>query len=209
VPHPLIDDLRQKRKEHTSAMLPFLYTAQRDRWHHFVAGDESWFFFNASPCWIWTLSGDNIATKSRLDIQSKTFWFVIMWSPSGFHVVDRLPNDTKMNTAYFLTNKHILLDQTIFSRGSAPHQKRLVLHLDHGAVHPSPASRDWLEEHDMYRMPQLPYSPALASSDFYLFPTVKEKLERTQVADEDESLESLHAILMRIDRDELNRAFQA
>jgi hypothetical protein len=30
VPHPLTDDLWQKRKEHASAILPFLYTAQRD-----------------------------------------------------------------------------------------------------------------------------------------------------------------------------------
>jgi hypothetical protein len=29
------------------------------------------------------------------------------------------------------------------------------------------------------------YSPDLASSDFYLFPIVKEKLEQIQLADED------------------------
>jgi hypothetical protein len=34
-------------------------------------------------------------------------------------------------------------------------------------------------------MSQPPYSPDLAPSDFYLCPTMKEKLERTQVADED------------------------
>jgi hypothetical protein len=31
-----------------------------------------------------------------------------------------------------------------------------------------------------------PYSPDLAPSDFCLFPIVKEKLERIQVADEDQ-----------------------
>jgi hypothetical protein len=45
----LTDDLRQKRKEHASAMLPFLYAVQRDGWHHIVSGDESWFFFNTWP----------------------------------------------------------------------------------------------------------------------------------------------------------------
>jgi hypothetical protein len=61
----------------------------------------------------------------------------------------------------------------------------------------------------MRRMPQPPYSPDRVSSDFYLFPTVKEKLERTQVADEDQFFESLQAILRRIDREELDRVFQA
>jgi hypothetical protein len=38
---------------------------------------------------------------------------------------------------------------------------------------------------------------------------VKEKLERTQMADEDQFFESLQAILRGIDREELNRVFQA
>jgi hypothetical protein len=46
VPHLLNDDLRQKRKEHASVIVPFLYAAQRDGWHYLVTDDESWFFFN-------------------------------------------------------------------------------------------------------------------------------------------------------------------
>jgi hypothetical protein len=48
VPHLLSDDLRQKRKEHATAMLPFLHAAERDGWHHLVTGDESWSFFDTS-----------------------------------------------------------------------------------------------------------------------------------------------------------------
>jgi hypothetical protein len=48
VSHLLTDHLRQKRKDHASAMLPFVSVAQRDGWHHLVAGDESWVFFNIS-----------------------------------------------------------------------------------------------------------------------------------------------------------------
>jgi hypothetical protein len=39
--HLLADDTCQKRKEHASAMLPFLCAAQGDDWHHLVTGDES------------------------------------------------------------------------------------------------------------------------------------------------------------------------
>jgi hypothetical protein len=58
-------------------------------------------------------------------------------------------------------------------------------------------------------MPQPPYLPDLARSNFYLFPTVKEKLERTHVADEDQFSESLQAILRGINQEELNKVFQA
>jgi hypothetical protein len=41
VPHPLTDYLRQKRKDHTSTMFPFLFAARRDGWHHLVTRDKS------------------------------------------------------------------------------------------------------------------------------------------------------------------------
>jgi hypothetical protein len=58
-------------------------------------------------------------------------------------------------------------------------------------------------------MSQSVYSSDLASSDFYFFPTVKEKLERTHVTDEDHCFGSLQAILRGIDQEELNKVFQA
>jgi hypothetical protein len=54
-----------------------------------------------------------------------------------------------------------------------------------------------------------PYSPDLASNDFYLFPPVKEKLDRIQVANEDQLFESLKEILKRVDQEKLNGIFRA
>jgi hypothetical protein len=59
-------------------MLPFLHTDERDGWHHFVTSDDTWFFFNTLPRRMWTLSRDDVITKSRLDIQSKNFMFTII-----------------------------------------------------------------------------------------------------------------------------------
>jgi hypothetical protein len=84
-----------------------------------------------------------------------------------------------------------------------------VVHLDNCTVHTSRASTDWLEEHGIRRMPHPLYSLDLASCDFYLFPTVKEKLERIQVADDDQFSECLQEILSGIDQGELNGVFQA
>jgi hypothetical protein len=70
--HLLTHDLREKRKEHAKAMLPFLLIAERNSWHYLVTGDESWFFLNILPHRMWTLSRDDVVTKLRLDIQTKT-----------------------------------------------------------------------------------------------------------------------------------------
>jgi hypothetical protein len=54
-----------------------------------------------------------------------------------------------------------------------------------------------------------PYLPDLIPCGFYLFPTVKEKLERIQVVDEDQFSEFLQNILRNIDQEELKVVFQA
>jgi hypothetical protein len=53
------------------------------------------------------------------------------------------------------------------------------------------------------------YLPDLATSDFYLFLTVKERLERIQVADEDQLFECMQDILRYIDQEKSNGIFQA
>jgi hypothetical protein len=108
-------------------MLPFLHAAERGGWHHLVTDDESWFFFDTSPRRMWTLSRDNMATKPRQQIQSKKFMFTIIWNPTGFYVLDIFPNDTKMNSEYFVTNILISQEQMIFPCRRATHEKRLVV----------------------------------------------------------------------------------
>jgi hypothetical protein len=141
----------QKRYCH-SCMLPSM-----------MAGIIIWPVISCDFSWIdhhvaCGLCRKGVVTKPRLDIQSRKFMFTIMWNPSGFYIVDRLPNDTKMNNDYFVINIFIPSEQVIFPRGRAPHQKRLMVHLDNCSVHTSRVSRDWLEEHDMRRMSDLPYS---------------------------------------------------
>jgi hypothetical protein len=121
--------------------------------------------------------------------------FTITWNPHGFHIVDKLPNDAKMDSDYFMTKIISMFEQAIFPRGRAAHQKRVMVHIDSCSVRTSPTSTSWLEEHGMGRMPYPSYSPDLTPNDFYLFLTVKEKLERIQVTEEDQHFECLQEIL--------------
>jgi hypothetical protein len=96
-----------------------------------------------------------------------------------------------MNSDYFLTNIHIPLEQTIILWRKTLHEKRLVVSADNCSVHKSRGSTDWLEKHGIHRIPDQPYLPNLATSGLCLFSTVKEKLERIHLADEDQFFECL------------------
>jgi hypothetical protein len=114
-----------------------------------------------------------------------------------------------MNSDYFLTKFPSPLEQAIFPRGKAGHQKKHVVHVNNSSVQRNRASTSWLEEYGTRCMPCPPYLLDFASSGFYLFPTVKEKLERIQVIDRDQLCDCLQEILAGINHDELNQVFRA
>jgi hypothetical protein len=205
----LTDEFRAKRKEFASLMIPYIMAARRDGWRHFVTGDESWFFLMSAPRRMWALARDDVVSKPRTEIQSKKFMFTIMWNPLGFHVIDRLATGEKINSTYFTA--HILgpLHQVFFPTGRNPREKRLVVHVDNCSVHRSQTTRTFMQNNDMTDMPHPPYSPDLAPSDFYLFGTVKEKLEHDGITDEDQLFEVLVEILRSIPGEQLVAVFEA
>jgi hypothetical protein len=59
----------------------------------------------------------------------------------------------------------------------------------------------------MIRLKQPPYSPDLAPSDFYLFPTIKERLTDVQMVDEEDLFYQLRELLNDIPVRELRKVF--
>jgi crotonobetainyl-CoA:carnitine CoA-transferase CaiB-like acyl-CoA transferase len=132
-----------------------------------------------------------------------------MWNPRRFQVVNQLPSDTKMDSEYFTTNVLAPLREESITRDRAQHPKLLVVHMDNCSIHMCGATQRFMSEHQMSRMPQPPHSPDLAPSDFYLFPTAKNRLERIHTVDGDDLFEQLLEILQAIPVDELERVSPA
>jgi hypothetical protein len=188
-------------------MITILAAAPHEGWHHLVTRDESWFFLSSSPRRIWTLSRDYVVTKPKHDIHTQKFIFTVIWNSLGFQVVDKLPTGTKMNNNYFITNILEPLEQKIFPNGRKPHVKRLAIHLDNCSIHTSGVSEVFMTEHNMVRLKHPPYSPDRAPSDFYLFPTIKERLADIQMVDEEDFFSRLREFLNEIPVRELGKVF--
>jgi hypothetical protein len=94
--------------QYTQAMLPILHAVEGNNWHYLISGDESWFFLES----ITISHVDSVERwpdhKAETKHSERKFMFTIMWNASGFYIVDRLLNDTKMNSNYFVTNILIL-----------------------------------------------------------------------------------------------------
>jgi transposase len=67
---------------------------------------------------------------------------------------------------------------------------------------------NFMEQNGMESMPDPPYSPHLAPSDFFLFPLVKKRLDQFECDNRDDLLEAITEILGSIQVDDLYRVFQ-
>jgi transposase len=90
-----------------------------------------------------------------------------------------------MESDYFSTNILGPVEQKVFPTGRNPHAKRSTIHRDNGSIQTSRTTEEYIRQHNMIRVQHPLYSPDLAPSDFYLFPTIKEKLKDIQMVDEE------------------------
>jgi histone-lysine N-methyltransferase SETMAR len=132
-----------------------------------------------------------------------------MWNTRGFHVVNQSPSDTKVDNDYLATNVLAALREEFIPRDRARHPKPLVVHMDNCSIHTSGATQRFMSEHQMSGMPQPPYCPDLAPSDFYLFTTMEDRLDKIHMVDGDDFFEQLSEILQEIPIDESERVFTA
>ena len=64
-----------------------------------------------------------------------------------------------------------------------------------------------MDQSDITRAPQPPYSPDIAPSDFFLFGYMKEKLKGCKFSSKEELLSAIYAILEEIPEQQLKEVF--
>jgi hypothetical protein len=103
-----------------------------------------------------------------------------------------------MSSDSFPTNHLVRLEQKMLPTGRRPQAKRHFL---------SGETEVYISEPNTRRLKHPPYSPDLAPSDFYLFPTIKEKLKDIQMVDEEDLFYRLQELLNGISCKELDKVF--
>jgi ABC-type uncharacterized transport system YnjBCD substrate-binding protein len=84
-------------------LLFVLHHQQQRSWHDIVTFDESWFYFNTDHELIWLQGDGEIPEMERQTIQSGKVMLTIVWTQSGFHLINVFPKDSNFNASYYIT----------------------------------------------------------------------------------------------------------
>jgi hypothetical protein len=131
---------------------------------------------------------------------------MIVWNPSGFHLINALPKDCKFNANFGVTQ--VLGPLSVWRRTQLGRTNRkLIVHCDDARPHTARMALDFMERNAMERAPYPSYSPDMALSDFHLFGHVKHLLAGHEFANRDNLLEAGDHILSGIGKEILERVF--
>jgi hypothetical protein len=128
----------------------------------------------------------------------------VIWGIDSFHVVNLMTSQHSFDSQYFVDHVKIPLVGKVFPNGRNSHARRLSLHLDNCGVHFSKVTERFVAEKHILCVPQLPYSPDLAPSDFWPFGHLKNSLARWKFDEPEELLKGITSFLQGVQRSELH-----
>jgi histone-lysine N-methyltransferase SETMAR len=120
----------------------------------------------------------------------------VFFNGTGQFLIDILSDGMKMNTDYFADNIIEEMARLYYSQGRRPRERRVMLHFDNAPIHCTGPVRDRMVVTELERMEHPPYSPDLASCNFFLFGYVKGKLVGKQYETPEHLVSEVEILMM-------------
>lgn len=180
VPKALRDENKIQRADHAIEFLNRLDADSESFYRRLVTGDETWIYQydpeNKIQSKQWLPIGSSGPIKFHAERSVKKVLATVFWDSEGVILVDFLEGQRTVTGSYYeqvLRKLHVALAK---KRPGKLHQ-RILFHHDNAPAHSCKTSRAVLREFRWELLSHPPYSPDLASSDFFLFPKLKEQIK--------------------------------
>ena len=210
IPHSLTLEQKSVRVDFCKIMLKRFDNGTSRAVSDILTGDETW-IYNYDPetkqqSKEWVEEDAPPPTKvGRVKSVGKQMW-PIFFRSSGFVAAVAL-EDRKTVTADWYTT--VCLPKVITEINSQREKtgvRGILLHYDNASSYT--ALRKFLEDSGLRTLHHPPYSPDLATCDFWLFPTIKNELRGKRFSSNEELAGALFEVIETIPKDEWKMCFQ-
>ena len=180
VPHIFNEDQKRQRVFCAQKFIQLLEPNGHKRLKDVITGGETWIYFYGIPNkrqnMIWVADNEPRPIVERKGFQRRKHLFAIFFNCEGPVLVDTLPKKTTLTGTYYHQNILPGVIQDTEQKRPTTGLKDVLLHHDNPSPDKAKTVKDYLEEQQLQVLPHPPYSPDLAPCDFWLFPTLKERL---------------------------------
>jgi hypothetical protein len=153
-PPLLTAEQKQIRLQMVIELLQVLSVQSTRQCYDIVTLDESWIYLFSEHDLMWTAPGEIVVDRERHTVQSPKLMLMVMWTPTGFHVLKVLPKGRKFNVQYYINDIMVAIsDWRRQTGGTRPNT--LWVHSDNARPHTAKMSKDYV---GFNRMKQAPHS---------------------------------------------------
>lgn len=179
LPHDLTDEQRTLRANTCTQLLTF---RRNQKWlDNLITGDEKWVtYVNYTRKRQWIGKGEPGIPTPKPDPHGKKIMLSVWWGVNGVVHWELLPKNTTVTADYYCQQLDRLA-QKLHGK-----QDLVYFHHDNARPHVSTVVRQKLLELGWTVIPQPPYSPDTAPTDYHLFRSLQHELEEKRFQDEEE-----------------------
>jgi hypothetical protein len=174
IPHQLEGDQKDLRVAKARELLSFLKKEEGFDFSHIITGDESWLLYEYPFTSFWGKPEDDPPEMPRKTIGTPKVMLVVFWGVHSTPVLKLLPKGTTMNAETF---KSLVVNELVESAKTLAEGESLMIHWDNAPAHTAKTVSEAAKHPKVIILPQPPYSPDIAPSDFFLFGFLKSQLK--------------------------------
>ncbi|GFV00358.1 mariner Mos1 transposase [Trichonephila clavipes] len=177
-----------------------------------ITCDESWFFTydpeTKRQSMHWKTPTSPRAKKARMSKSKFKAMMIVFFDIHGIVYLHWVPEGQTINQHYYLEVLGNLRERIRKKRPEMWKEKSWIFHQDNAPAHSALSVKRFLAKHSIPVLEHPPYSPDLASCDFYLFPKVKSALKRTRFESVEAVKEKAARVLKELTKNDFQHCFE-
>lgn len=155
-------------------------TQNDDIVNHLVTVDETWIHHFDPESKVssmeWRTPGSPSPVKAKVTKSAGKVMLTVFWDAKGVIMTDALPHRQTMNSQYY-SNLLINLRKSMAKKRRLRRAEQILLLQDNAPCHKARNTLNTCTTQNIKILPHPPYSPDLAPSDFFLFPSLKRHIK--------------------------------
>ena len=211
VPRILTEGQKQNRVKISQDMLSMVCTDE-ELFSKIITTDESW-VYGYDPetnrmSTQWTYPGEQKPQKAKRSKSKIKSMLLLFWDIEGIVHEEYLTPGFTVTAQYYIMVLHRVIESVKLKRPSKA-ANGWILHQDNASPHTAHITDTFLWINNIQLLPQPPYSPDLAPSDFWIFFRIKKTMKGRRFSTIEEIQTNTRIALDSIGKEEFKQCFQS
>jgi histone-lysine N-methyltransferase SETMAR len=209
IPHNLTTAQKEARVKWCKAMMKKFAGGASKAVYNICTGDESWIYAydpeTKQQSTVWVFQDEPNPTKVVREKSTSKQMVACFFGITGHVATVALEDRKTVNSEWYTT---ICLPHVFEVIRKKSKKRRIILHHDNASSHTAAPTMAFLTGQKIELMGHPPYSPDLAPNDYFLFPTIKNKLRGQRFSTPEEAVEAFKSHVLEVPSSEWKKCFE-